>query len=336
MSSKPMRIAACFLSTALALALWASSLPSSFVSPVRLPSTATLGTRRAPEGLSQAKDSASIVLGGMAMALAIGFAGTRPQPGRQVIVRLRAEAEATEEESADAEEEVAEEDDEEGEEGEEGDAEEKKPSKWKCLDCGSLNFAASTECEKCGAAKPSPEESELVEARDQAKDEVAKVMDGFLRMQADLQNYRRQHDEAMARAKDLGKLDALKKLLPINDDIETAIMEPEGMDDKDKAIFDSYSLLFRKVGDVWTKCGVTTMEASVGEKYDEGSHDLVEEREPGDGEAAGTIVDVVKSGYLCDGKVVIPSQVVVASAEGPQEEATEETEEEHEEAEATA
>ena len=70
------------------------------------------------------------------------------------------------------------------------------------------NFAASTECHKCGAAKPSAEEAQMIEERDkagkhsehvdklfrilssiyliacQAKDEVAKVMDGFLRMQA--------------------------------------------------------------------------------------------------------------------------------------------------------
>ena len=31
------------------------------------------------------------------------------------------------------------------------------------------NFAAATECDKCGALKPSPEEAKVVEERDQAR-----------------------------------------------------------------------------------------------------------------------------------------------------------------------
>lgn len=34
----------------------------------------------------------------------------------------------------------------------------------------------------------------------------------------------------MGRAKDLGKLDALKKLLPFNEDMAAALVEPEGAD----------------------------------------------------------------------------------------------------------
>lgn len=71
-----------------------------------------------------------------------------------------------------------------------------KPSKWKCLDCGHVlyaqpvkwceydffasyksdpkprNFAQATECDKCGALKPSPEEAKLVEERDEADCEI--------------------------------------------------------------------------------------------------------------------------------------------------------------------
>ncbi|CAE7471409.1 grpE [Symbiodinium natans] len=353
MPSRTMRVSAGLFSSVLALGLGASMLPSSFVGPIRPPAGTNLGTQRAPgQRFADSAGPAGPVLG-LAMALVIaGISTTRSQPQRHRIVQLRAEPEAKEEvadapaDAADAEaqeespdaagdEEEAAEDDE-----EEAAAEEKKPAKWKCLDCGSMNFAASTECEKCGAAKPSPEEAQMVQERDQAKDDVAKVMDGFLRMQADLQNYRRSHDEAMARARDLGKVDALKKLLPINDDIEAAVSDPGGMDDKDKAIFDSYSLLFRKVGDVWTKFGVNTLTAAAGDKYDEKSHEVVEEREPTGDQAPGAIIEVVKPGFSCDSKVVIPPQVIIAasSANAPEEEAeqAEETEEAPEEAEAAA
>eukprot|EP00435_Cladocopium_sp_Y103_P011964 s2497_g3.t1 len=236
------------------------------------------------------------VFGTLAAAVALTGLAARARPGKgHRIVLLRAEGETEakaespdskaedttgdeEEEMADAEDE-GDEEDEDDDEDEEGEA--NKPSKWKCLECGHVNFAAATECDKCGALKPSPEEAKVVEERDQAKAEVAKVMDGFLRMQADLQNYRRQHDEAMGRAKDLGKLDgvdALRKLLPFNEDIEAAIAEPDGMDAKDKA----------------------RTTATVGEKFDSIEH--VEEREASDGQETGTILEVVN--LACDCKTL--------------------------------
>lgn len=232
------------------------------------------------------------------------------------------EAENAEDLLADEEEEVDAEEDKEGEEADEkaedaNEEEKKKPTKWKCMDCGATNFAGSSECEKCGAAKPSKEEAELMAARNEAKNEVGDVMDSFLRLQADLANYRRQHDEAMSKAQVAGKGDALKKLLPINEDIEAATVEPEGLSDVDKAIFTSYSLLFRKVTDSFTKAGVETCTADVGEKFDPVRHLAVEWRQvEDDQQAPGTILEVVKTGWKCEGKVIVPAQVaIVASKE---------------------
>lgn len=317
----------------LVVGIWVSKLSCSFVAPPRMSGVST--SVRAAESHGHRTEASNskpdAIFGSLTAAVVITGIASRAkmQKGNQ-IVGLRAEggteakAEASDAQSEDVDEEVANaEEDDEGEKDEEDeeddDDEENKPSKWKCLDCGHVNFAQATECDKCGALKPSPEEAKLVEERDEAKDEVAKVMDGFLRMQADLQNYRRQHDEAMVRARDLGKLDALRKLLPFNEDIEAAIAETEGMDDKDKAIFDSYSLLFRKVGDVWAKNGIQSSTATVGEKFDTIEHIVVEEREATDGQEAGTILEVVKSGYKCDGKVVLPVEVVVVASEKQEE-----------------
>lgn len=234
------------------------------------------------------------------------------------------EAQSAEDLLADDEEEASAEEDEEGEKADEEaeddkEEEKKKPTKWKCMDCGATNFPGSRECEKCGATKPSKEEADLMAARNEAKNEVGDVMDSFLRLQADLQNYRRQHEEAMSKAKDLGKGDALKKLLPIVEDIEAAMVEPEGLSDVDKAIFTSYSILFRKVTDSFTKAGVETCSAEVGEKFDPVRHLAVEWRQvEDDAQDPGTILEVIKTGWKCEGKVIVPAQVaVVASKEEP-------------------
>mmetsp|Transcript_116983 Transcript_116983/g.309083 ORF Transcript_116983/g.309083 Transcript_116983/m.309083 type:complete len:210 (+) Transcript_116983:298-927(+) len=155
-----------------------------------------------------------------------------------------------------------------------------------------------------------------------AKAEVDKVQDSLLRLQADLQNYRRQHNESMSRAKDLGKKDTMRALLPVMDDIAEALVEPADLSEKESAIFTSYSLLTRKVADVFDKLGVQATATEVGEKLNPDDHLKVEEREaPGD-ESPGTILEVLRQGYRCDGQVVIPSEVAVV-AFPPEEEAVE-------------
>lgn len=182
-----------------------------------------------------------------------------------------------------------------------------------------MNFAASSKCDKCGSTKPSPQEMALVEGKQEASEEVNKVLDSYLRLQADLQNYRRNHTEAMSRAQVLGKQDALKKMLPLNEEIEQAMIEPEGMDDKDKGIFTSYSLLFRKISAVWAKAGVEAQTVEVGDKFDPKIHQKVEEREATEGEVPGTVLEVLKSGWKCEGQVIVPSAVAVVASPKVQE-----------------
>jgi len=189
-----------------------------------------------------------------------------------------------------------------------------KPSKWMCGECNATNFASSTECHKCGAQKPSPAEMELLAQRIAAKDEVGAVMDSFLRLQADLQNYRRQHTESMSRAKDLGKQDALRKLVPFTSEIEKALVPPEGMTDREQSIFESYTLLFKKIQGVWDKLNVERQVVELGTKFDPVKHRKASEREPAnEDETPGTIVEVVEEGWNFEGQVLVPSEVAIVA-----------------------
>ena len=98
---------------AVVLGLWAFMLPSSFVGPVQWLSAGDLGARRAPSRTGPSQDTGSIAGSaapalGLA-ALAFGISSVRSQRQRQVIVGLRAEAEATEEAKEEPKEEAAEE-----------------------------------------------------------------------------------------------------------------------------------------------------------------------------------------------------------------------------------
>lgn len=202
-----------------------------------------------------------------------------------------------------------------------------KAKKWTCVSCGASNFATASECHKCGAPKPSKTEMALVDAKAAAKEDVKKAMDEFLRLQADLQNYRRQHESEMSKAQDLGMQDALRKLVPFSLDVEEALVKPEGLTEKESNLFQSYSILFRKVQGVWDKFGVKPLTVQVGDKFDPIRHRKAESREPEGDQVAGTILEVLEQGWTCDGKVLIPSEVVIVAFPAPKEEASKPAEE---------
>eukprot|EP00929_Paragymnodinium_shiwhaense_P060293 TRINITY_DN3012_c0_g1_i1.p1 TRINITY_DN3012_c0_g1~~TRINITY_DN3012_c0_g1_i1.p1 ORF type:complete len:389 (+),score=166.06 TRINITY_DN3012_c0_g1_i1:132-1298(+) len=228
--------------------------------------------------------------------------------------RIIALAEAEEKAEADEEGEVPEV---EGADEDEADDDEPKAeaksTKWSCGECGASNFADSAECHKCGAAKPGEDELKLMEERDAAKNKVKETMDNFLRLQADLQNYRRRHEESMKNAKGLGEQDALKKLVPFIDELDEALTEPENMSEMEKKLFDSFSLLFKKYYDFFEKRNIKRQEVEVGGKFNPLLHLKVEEREAEGDQEPGQILEVVKTGWMRDNVVLTRSEVAVVA-----------------------
>mmetsp|Transcript_49975 Transcript_49975/g.161707 ORF Transcript_49975/g.161707 Transcript_49975/m.161707 type:complete len:423 (-) Transcript_49975:101-1369(-) len=189
--------------------------------------------------------------------------------------------------------------------------EDEKAKKWECSSCNALNFAKATECHKCDAPKPSDEELELRVEKQAAQKEVSKVMDEFIRLQADLQNYRREHEGSMTRSKGLGKQDALRKLVPFTKDIEKAMVPPENMSEKEGKIFESYCILFKKILKVWDKFDAREMEVTVGDKLDPTKHRKAESREV-EG-TPGTILEVLEPGWMLEGKVLVEAEVAIVA-----------------------
>jgi len=204
-----------------------------------------------------------------------------------------------------------------------------KEEKWACVECGAMNFPTVSECHKCGAGKPSQAELALLEEKTSCKKKVNDVMDKLIRLQADLQNYRRQHGESMSKSNDLGKRDALRRLVPISEEIEKALVAPADVTEREKSLFESYSLLFKKVHDVWSKFGVENQVVEVGAKFDPAIHRKAEERVAQGEQTPGTILEVVTVGWTCEGKVLIPSEVAIVAFPKSEEKPADEQAAEH-------
>merc|ERR1712039_1144859 len=78
-------------------------------------------------------------------------------------------------------------------------------------------------------------------------------------------------------------------------------------------MFQSYSLLFKKIHGVWDKFGVKPSGAQVGDKFNPDLHQTSEERDAEDEDAPGTVVEILKPGWMYENKVLVKSEVAVVA-----------------------
>ncbi|HET6403313.1 MAG TPA: nucleotide exchange factor GrpE [Candidatus Thermoplasmatota archaeon] len=162
---------------------------------------------------------------------------------------------------------------------------------------------AQAEAKKEDAAPPPPASPDAKDERVAAAEAREKeLIDRLARLQADFENYRRRSREDVAQAKSAGKLDLVKSLLPVLDNLDRALAHT-----KDEGL----QLLARQLRDTLTNAGVVLLEP-LGEAFDAKVHEAIAQ-EAREGAKAGTVLTVVEKGYVLDGKLVRPARVVVAA-----------------------
>lgn len=149
---------------------------------------------------------------------------------------------------------------------------------------------------------------ELVDNFELAKQEAEEWKDKYLRLSAEFDNYRkrtlREKQELVLTASE----GTLSKLLPIVDDFERALQnnnlaDPESMRTGLDLI---YKLLLRFL----QESGVTEIEA-MHEPLNTDFHDAVTQFKVEDEALRGKVVDVLRKGYLLNGRVLRHAQVVI-------------------------
>jgi len=140
-----------------------------------------------------------------------------------------------------------------------------------------------------------------------AKQEAEEWKDKFIRLSAEFDNYRkrtlREKQELVAVASE----GTLLKLLPVVDDFERALQsnttDVEGMRTGMELI---YKLLIRFL----QENGVTEIEA-LDQELNTDFHDAVTQFKVEDESKRGHVVDVLRKGYLLNGRVLRHAQVVI-------------------------
>ena len=155
-------------------------------------------------------------------------------------------------------------------------------------------------------------------AASKPSEEEAKLRDRLLRLQADFDNYRkrvaRDHVDMVKRANE----DLVESLLPVLDHFGHAEASREKDARSDIAAYlEGFRLVRNELVRVLESFGVKPIEA-LGRAFDASQHDALSLM-PSETAEPGTVLFETRKGYMLNGRVLRPAQVIVVA--DPQEEA---------------
>ena len=144
------------------------------------------------------------------------------------------------------------------------------------------------------------------------KSESEELKDRLLRLAAEFDNYKKRSSKDLDNAKKVGKAELAAKLLPILDEFEIAIESTDTKTEHGKGM----AIVFSNFVEVMKKEGLKEIECSG--VYDPYKHEIMMTKESNEKE--GTILDVIRKGYLWNEIMLRPASVIVSSGEKKEEE----------------
>lgn len=177
------------------------------------------------------------------------------------------------------------------------------------------NKAGETpEMPPAGAAETVQATNEQVAALAAAVDELR---DKFLRAVAETDNVRKRAERDVAEARAFGIANFARDAIGVADNLARALdaIGPEaraGANETLKALLDGVELTRREMRNTLKKHGVRELDPR-GEKFDPNFHQAMYEV-PDPEAAAGTVVEVMQTGYAIGDRVLRPALVAVAKA----------------------
>lgn len=170
----------------------------------------------------------------------------------------------------------------------------------------------------CGCGEPEPARQEYGEAVDEsnpaeaeaATDELTKWRELAMRTAAEYDNYRKRCVKEREEFTRYATRGLLEELLPVADNFEMG-MQMAGQD-TGSMIYIGMSMVQKQLHDFLAAQGVEPIAAEVGQMFDHNIHEAIQS-EPSD-QPEGTIVRIIRKGYMLKGRLLRPVNVVTAAA----------------------
>jgi molecular chaperone GrpE len=143
------------------------------------------------------------------------------------------------------------------------------------------------------------------------EEKITALNDKYLRLYSDFENYRKRTAKEKIDLINSGNASLLKKVLPVIDDFERAIVSNEDVQDP-ALLKEGFNLIYNKLQRILEAEGVKKME-STGEPFDVEFHEAITNIPAPDKSLVGKVIDTTEKGYFLNDNVLRYAKVVVGS-----------------------
>lgn len=151
-----------------------------------------------------------------------------------------------------------------------------------------------------------PLEQRLAEAEARAEEQ----RDAFLRVAADLENYRRRAAREVENARQFGAERLASGLLPVIDSLELGLTNADRADAA--TLLEGQRATFRLLAKALEGAGISELDPQ-GQPFDPAQHEAMA-MQPSAEQPPDTVLTVVQKGYVLNGRLLRPARVIVARA----------------------
>jgi molecular chaperone GrpE len=148
------------------------------------------------------------------------------------------------------------------------------------------------------------------DGRDPLQVELEEARERTLRVQAELENYRKRVRREMEEERRYAHLDLLRDLLPVLDNVGRAIEAAQQTSDA-AGLLEGFKLVGQQLEGVLNRYDCQRITAQ-GEVFDPNLHQAISQQ-ASSGQPPGTVLIVAQDGFQLHDRVVRPAQVVIAA-----------------------
>ncbi|KAF8762564.1 hypothetical protein HU200_009339 [Digitaria exilis] len=146
--------------------------------------------------------------------------------------------------------------------------------------------------------------------------EITSAKEKFIRLNADLENFRKQTEKERAKFTSNIQVDAVQSLLPLVDSFEKTNLENAPETEKEQKISTSYQGIYKQLVETLRYLGVGVVE-TVGKPFDPSLHEAIA-REESSQFKAGIVSHEIRRGFLLKERLLRPATVKVSTGPGKQ------------------